>query len=118
MATGKREICHISFTFPITVASFNLAGPLIAELMFYIVGLRLTLSLVTITMAQCPSSVVRHPSSSSSSVGGACFVTAGAIWLKLGVMMPLGNTPRWISTLVDKNPGLCGLLFRCVSGVK
>jgi hypothetical protein len=30
MAKGKKEICHISFTFPVTVAdeNFNLAGTL------------------------------------------------------------------------------------------
>jgi hypothetical protein len=31
---------------------------------------------------------------SSSSVSKACFVTAGAISMKLGVRIPLGNTPR------------------------
>jgi hypothetical protein len=32
--------------------------------------------------------------SSSSSVGKARFVTAGAISMKLGVRIPLGNMPR------------------------
>jgi hypothetical protein len=37
---------------------------------------------VSYYMARCPSSV-----------SGAGFVTTGAMWLILGVMIPLGNTP-------------------------